>query len=323
MERYLVTGGAGFIGSHLARTLAEAGKLVRVFDDFSSGRMDNLAGLSGEVAAHIEVMRGDLRDAEAVRAAAAGVDVIFHEGAIASVPRSVVEPETTLDVNVKGLLHVLEAARHADVRRVVIASSSAIYGDTPTLPLRESMPPRPFSPYAAHKLMDEHLCAVYARLYGIETVALRYFNVFGPRQDPNSEYAAVIPRFVAKLRAGARPIVYGDGEQTRDFIHISDVVRANLLAASVAGAAGGVFNIGSGERISLNHLLGIAGELLGVEPQPDYQPPRAGDIHDSVADITQAHEALGFAPQMPFRAGLADLLGAVPAPATLSDEPHL
>ncbi len=310
MERYLVTGGAGFIGSHLARALAEAGKQVRVFDDFSSGRMDNLAGVSADAATNIEIVRGDLRDAEAVRAAAAGVEVIFHEGAIASVPRSVVEPETTLDVNVKGLLHVLEAARQAGVRRVVIASSSAIYGDTPTLPLRESMPPRPLSPYAAHKLMDEHLCAVYARLYGLETVALRYFNVFGPRQDPNSEYAAVIPRFAAKLRAGERPTVYGDGEQTRDFIHISDVVRANLLAASVAGAAGGVFNIGSGERISLNHLLRIAGELFGVEPQPDYQPPRAGDIHDSVADISQAREALGFAPQMPFRAGLADLLRA-------------
>ncbi|HEY7850424.1 MAG TPA: SDR family NAD(P)-dependent oxidoreductase, partial [Ktedonobacterales bacterium] len=216
MERYLVTGGAGFIGSHLALTLAEAGQPVRVFDDFSSGRAANLASASVAASARLEIVRGDLRDAEAVRAAAAGVDVIFHEGAIASVPRSLVEPATTLDVNVKGLLHVLEAARQTGVRRIVIASSSAIYGDTATLPLREDLPPRPLSPYAAHKLADEQLCAVYARLYGLETVALRYFNVYGPRQDPHSEYAAVIPRFVAKLRAGERPIVYGDGEQTRD-----------------------------------------------------------------------------------------------------------
>ncbi len=313
-ERYLVTGGAGFIGSHLALALAEAGAQARVFDDFSTGRVENLAAASPDAASRIEVMRGDLRDAEAVRAAAAGVDVIFHEGAIASVPRSLVEPELTLDVNVKGLLHVLEAARQAGTRRVIIASSSAIYGDTPTLPLREDLAPRPLSPYAAHKLSDEFLCAVYGRLYGLETVALRYFNVFGPRQDPNSEYAAVIPRFVARLRAGERPIVYGDGAQTRDFIHIRDVVRANLLAATVAQAAGGVFNIGGGQRISLNQVLAVASELLGAEARPDYQPARAGDIHDSVADITQARATLGFAPQVSFREGLADLLLAT-APA--------
>lgn len=303
-DRYLVTGGAGFIGSHIARTLAAAGKQVRIFDDFSSGRRENL----GSDAERIEIVRGDLRDAEAMRAAAAGVDVIFHEAAVASVPRSVAEPEFTLDVNVKGAQHVLEAARQQGVRRVVIASSSAVYGDTPILPLSETAPPRPLSPYAAHKLMDEHLCAVYGHLYGLETVALRYFNVFGPRQDPNSEYSAVIPRFVAKLRAGERPIVYGDGEQTRDFIHISDVVRANLLAASSERAAGGVFNIGSGERISLNQVLAAAADLLGADPHPDYQPPRAGDIRESVSDITNARETLGFSPQMSFRAGLADLL---------------
>lgn len=304
VKRYLVTGGAGFIGSHLALALAAEGQQVRVFDDFSTGRLENLA----EGAGSIEIVRGDLRDAEAVHTATTGVDVIFHEGAIASVPRSLVEPEMALDVNIKGLLNVLEAARQTCVRRVVIASSSAIYGDTPTMPLRESLPPRPLSPYAAHKLCDEQLCAVYGRLYGLETVALRYFNVFGPRQDPNSEYAAVIPRFVAKLRAGERPIVYGDGEQTRDFIHISDVVQANLLAATVEQAVGGVFNIGGGERISLNQVLALAADCLGVTPQPDYLPPRAGDIHDSVADITQARNTLGFTPQMPFQEGLANLL---------------
>ncbi len=309
-ERYLVTGGAGFIGSHLALTLAASGAHVRVFDDFSTGRRENLSGDSERAAANIEVTAGDLRDAEAITLAARNVDVIFHEGAIASVPRSVAEPETTLDVNVKGTLNVLEAARRAGVRRVVIASSSAIYGDTPTLPLSERMPPRPMSPYAAHKLCDEQLCEVYGRLYGLETVALRYFNVFGPRQDPNSEYSAVIPRFVAKLLAGERPIVYGDGEQIRDFIHISDVVRANLLAARLPEAAGGVYNIGGGERISLNRLLAIASDLLGKDADPDYQAPRPGDIRDSVADISRAREALGFSPAMSFRDGLADLLHA-------------
>lgn len=309
-ERYLVTGGAGFIGSHIALTLAASGARVRVLDDFSSGRRENLCDASEQTAANIEVICGDLRDAEAVALAARDVDAIFHEGAIASVPRSVAEPETTLDVNIKGTLNVLEGARHAGVRRVVIASSSAIYGDTPTLPLSERMPPRPMSPYAAHKLCAEQLCEVYGRLYGLETVALRYFNVFGPRQDPNSEYSAVIPRFAAKLRAGERPIVFGDGEQTRDFIHISDVVRANLLAARVPEAAGGVYNIGGGERISLNQLLAIASDLLGKDARPDYQAPRPGDIRDSVADISRAREALGFSPSMPFRDGLANLLRA-------------
>ena len=307
--RYLVTGGAGFIGSHLALALAAAGQQVRVFDDFSSGRLEHLAGADA-LPGVVEIVRGDLRDAEAVRAAAAGVEVIFHEGAIASVPRSLVEPTTTLDVNVKGLLNTLEAARSGSARRVVIASSSAIYGDTRDLPLSECLTPRPLSPYAAHKLCDEQLCAVYGRLYGLETVALRYFNVFGPRQDPNSEYSAVIPRFVARLRAGQRPTIYGDGEQTRDFIHISDVVRANLLAASATGAVGGVYNIGSGQGASLKQVLAVAGDLLGVQPQPDYQPPRAGDIRDSVADISLARAELGFIPQVTFRDGLADLLRA-------------
>ena len=303
-QRYLVTGGAGFIGSHIAVALAKAGHQVRVLDDFSSGGEHNLA----DAPSGIKIIRGDLRDAQAVRAAAAGVDVIFHEGAVASVPRSLVEPETTLDVNVKGTVNVLEAARAQGVRRVVIASSSAIYGDTPTLPLNESMSPRPMSPYAAHKLMGEQMCDVYRRLYGLETVALRYFNVFGPRQDPNSEYSAVIPRFVAKLRKGEQPIIFGDGEQTRDFVHISDVVQANLLAATVQQAVGGVFNIGGGQRISLNAVLHTASEVLGKPAHPEYREARAGDIRDSVADITRARDVLGFAPQVTFRDGLAGLL---------------
>lgn len=306
---YLVTGGAGFIGSHIALSLAAAGERVRVFDNFTSGSAFNLAGAPA-ASPRVEVVEGDLRDAVAVHSATKGVAVIFHEGAIASVPRSLAEPVYTLDVNVKGTLNVLEAARLQGVRRVVIASSSAVYGDTSTMPLRESMPPRPLSPYAAHKLSDEYLCAVYTRLYGLETVALRYFNVFGPRQDPNSEYAAVIPRFVAKLRAGEAPIVFGDGEQTRDFIHVSDVVRANLLAASVKEAVGGVFNIGGGERVSLNQALRIAGEALGVAVQPDYREARAGDVRDSVADISLAREVLGFTPSVSFQEGLTALLRA-------------
>ncbi|HEX8982426.1 MAG TPA: SDR family oxidoreductase [Ktedonobacterales bacterium] len=303
-ERYLVTGGAGFIGSHIARELVARGERVRVLDDFSSGKEENLT----DALDHVELIRGDIRDSRTVHAAVEGVSVIFHEAAIASVQRSLDDPEMTLDVNVKGMNLVLEAARKHGARRVVIASSSAIYGDTPTFPLNESMPPRPLSPYAAHKLSDEYLCTVYQRLYGLETVALRYFNVFGPGQDPNSDYGAVIPRFVTRLRAGQRPIVFGDGEQTRDFIHVSDIVRANLIAASSANAAGGVFNIGGGQRISLNQVLAIASETLGAPADADYQPPREGDIRDSVADITRARDVLGFSPQISFRDGLASLL---------------
>ncbi|HEX8996769.1 MAG TPA: SDR family oxidoreductase [Ktedonobacterales bacterium] len=316
-RRFLVTGGAGFIGSHIAVTLANAGHQVRVLDDFSTGYERNLADVTDEARGRFTVLRGDLRDAQTVRDAVEGVDVIFHEGAVASVPRSLAEPEVTLDVNVHGTLNVLEAARVHGVRRVVIASSSAIYGDTPTLPLSESMAPRPLSPYAVHKLTGEHFCSIYGSLYGLETVALRYFNVYGPRQDPNSEYAAVIPRFVERLRAGEPPIVFGDGEQTRDFVYVGDVVRANLLAATVERAAGGVFNVASGQRTSLNQVLRIASELLGGEARPEYREARIGDVRDSVADITLARDVLGFAPQVEFADGLASLLAGRATAATL------
>lgn len=305
--RYLVTGGAGFIGSHIAQTLLDQGQAVRVFDNLSTGREGNLAVLAGRA----EVIDGDLRDLAAVRAAVEGVEVVFHEAAIASVPSSVADPLGSLEVNVTGTQHVLLAARDAGARRVVFASSSAIYGDTPCLPSEESQRPDPLSPYALHKLTGEYLCRLFTRLYGLETVALRYFNVFGPRQDPASEYAAVIPRFLTALAEGRRPTVFGDGEQTRDFIYIENVVRANLLAAEAPNAVGEVINIGSGERMSLKEFLGIAGELLGVTVQAEYGEPRAGDVRDSCASIERARSLLGYAPAVSFREGLARTLAAL------------
>ncbi len=308
--RYLVTGGAGFIGSHIAQTLLEQGQEVRVFDDFSSGRESNLAVLKGRA----EVVRGDVRDLAAVRAAVAGVEVVFHQAAVASVAQSVADPLGSLEVNVTGTQHVLLAARDAGARRVVYASSSAIYGDAPVLPKEERMSPDPLSPYALHKLTGEYLCRLFTRLYGLETVALRYFNVFGPRQNPNSDYAAVIPRFLTALLAGQRPVVFGDGEQTRDFVYIADVVRANLLAAAASQAVGETINIGSGEQHSLHDLLDVAGELLEVAVQPEYREARAGDVRDSLASIERAKSLLGYMPAVGFRKGLALTLEALGSP---------
>jgi nucleoside-diphosphate-sugar epimerase len=305
--QYLVTGGAGFIGSHLAQTLVERGKAVRIFDDFSTGKESHITPFAGRV----EIIRGDLRDLARVRAAVAGVEVVFHQAALASVPRSIADPLTTLETNVNGTHHVLLAARDANVRRVVYASSSSVYGNTPTLPKHEMMPPSPMSPYALHKLTGEHLCRLYSQVYGLETVALRYFNVFGPRQDPASPYAAVIPRFLQALLAGQPPIVFGDGTQTRDFTYIANVVGANLLAAEATEAVGQAINIGCGERISLNELLRQAGELLGKPVEAEYRAPRAGDIHDSLADIHLARHLLGYEPTVRFADGLAQTLKAL------------
>jgi nucleoside-diphosphate-sugar epimerase len=307
--RYLVTGGAGFIGSHIAQTLLGRGESVRVLDNRSTGRDENLAALAGRA----EIIEGDVRDLATVRAAVAGVEVVFHEAAIASVPWSVADPLMTLEVNVTGTQHVLLAARDARVRRVVCASSSAVYGDAPELPKREDMPPCLLSPYALHKLTSESLCALFTRLYGLETVALRYFNVYGPRQDPASEYAAVIPRFLETLLQGGRPTVFGDGEQTRDFTYIADVVEANLLAATAPAAVSAAVNIGRGERISLNSILRTMCELLGVAVAPEYGPPRAGDVRDSQADISLARRLLGYDPVVPLAEGLARTLDALQA----------
>ena len=297
---YLVTGGAGFIGSHLTARLVSDGERVRIFDNFSTGSRDNLAAIAGD----IEVIEGDLRDEAAVRRATDGVAVIFHQAADPSVPRSIIDPRTTYDVNVTGTLNVLLAARDAGCRRVVFASSCAVYGNDPVLPKHEGMAAAPASPYASSKLAGEELCAVFSRAYGLETVALRYFNVFGPRQDPNSPYAAVIPRFLDALRRGESPVVYGDGEQTRDFIPVVSVVEANLRAAEAQGVAGRVFNVASGRPVSLNELLGKLAALLGVEVSAIYEPERAGDIRHSAADVCIAQTVLGFEAQVSLEEGL-------------------
>lgn len=311
---YLVTGGAGFIGSHIAEALLERGEHVRVFDNMLTGRDINLAALGGRA----EYIQGDLRDRAALEAAMKGVEVVFHQGAIASVPSSIADPVGSLEINVNGTQNVLLAARAMGVRRVVYASSSAVYGDEPTLPKRENLPTNTLSPYAVQKLTGELLCDVFTRIYGLETVALRYFNVFGPRQNPASEYAAVVPRFLTMLLEGKRPVVYGDGEQTRDFVYIANVVQANLRAAVSSAAVGRALNIGCGERISLNEVLRLAGELLGIKVEAEYREARPGDVRDSIADISLAQELLGYQPEIPFRTGLARTLEALRSPLKLA-----
>jgi nucleoside-diphosphate-sugar epimerase len=305
--RYLVTGGAGFIGSHIAQALLDQGETVRVFDNLATGRETNLTALRGNA----QFVRGDLRDFDAVRAAVKGVEVVFHQGALASVPRSIADPITSLETNINGTQNVLITARDAGVRRVVYASSSSVYGNTPTLPKREDMPTNPMSPYAVQKLTGELLCRVFTQIYGLETVALRYFNVFGPRQDPTSQYAAVIPRFLTALIEKRCPIVFGDGEQTRDFTYIANVVQANLLAATSPEAIGHAMNIGCGEQISLNTVLRLARELLNVTIDVEYREPRPGDVRNSLADISLAQRLLGYKPTVGFREGLARTLDAL------------
>jgi nucleoside-diphosphate-sugar epimerase len=302
LERCLVTGGAGFIGSHIAQTLLERGVRVCVLDNLSGGRRENLELLER---AGAEILVGDVRQPDDVRRAMRNVDLVFHHAAIASVQFSIDDPAAALETNLVGTQNVLLAARGGSVRRIIYASSAAVYGDSLALPKLEDMQPEPLSPYALHKLAGEGLCHLFTRLYGLETVALRYFNVFGPRQDPNSDYAAVIPRFVRALVDGARPSVYGDGTQTRDFVYIADVVEANLLAAEAPRVAGSVINVGRGERVSLLALLATTGELLGVSVAPRFEAPRPGDIHDSVADISRARRLLSYVPRVDFREGLA------------------
>ncbi len=308
--RYLITGGAGFIGSHIAQALLDSGESVRILDNLATGKETNLAALGGRA----RFTQGDLRDYDTVRAAMEGVEVVFHQGALASVPRSIADPVASLETNINGTQNVLLAARDAGVRRVVYASSSSVYGNTPTLPKREDMSPHPMSPYAVQKLTGELLCGVFTRIYGLETVALRYFNVFGPRQDPLSEYAAVIPRFLTALIEKRHPIVFGDGEQTRDFTYITNVVRANLLAASSPAAVGYAMNIGCGQQVSLNTVLRLARELLGVTVNAEYREPRPGDVRDSLADISLAQRLLGYEPTVSFREGLMHTLDALSRP---------
>ena len=297
---YLVTGGAGFIGSNLVRHLAAEQRRVRVLDDFSAGKRENLAGL-----AVVEVVEGSLVHLETVRRALVGVDYVLHQAAVASVPRSVEEPLGTHEANLTGTLNLLVAAKEAGVKRVVLAASSSVYGDEETLPKLEEMAPEPLSPYAVQKYAGELYGRVFAGVYGLSTVSLRYFNIFGPYQDPASEYAAVIPRFIQAMLRGERPVIFGDGEQSRDFTYIDNAVRANLLACHGEQVGRGeVFNIACGARYTLKVLVEELNAILGTALQPRFAAPRPGDVRHSQADIRRAREQLGYRVEVDFREGL-------------------
>jgi nucleoside-diphosphate-sugar epimerase len=302
---YLVTGGAGFIGSNLVAALLQRGDSVCVLDDFSTGRHENLAFVESSGAGHrFRLVEGDMRSMEVVRDAMAGAEYVLHQAALGSVPKSIADPLTTHDVNLNGHMNVLIAARDAGVKRLVCAGSSSSYGDTPTLPKVESMPAKPLSPYAVTKYAQEAYCQVFTRVYGLETVVLRYFNIYGPHQDPYSQYAAVIPLFVKALLDGRPPTIHGDGLQTRDFTFIEDCIQANLRACEAPGAAGEVFNVATGSRVTLLDLYALLCELLGKEIPPVHGPERAGDIKHSLADIGKAQAVLGYDPVYDIRSGL-------------------
>jgi UDP-glucose 4-epimerase len=299
-RRVLVTGGAGFIGSHLVRALLERGDAVRVLDNFSTGNRANLQGLEGEV----EVIEGELRSYERVHRAVRGCELVFHQGALPSVPRSLQDPLTTTAVNVEGTLNVLLAARDEGVRRVVFASSSSVYGNQDSLPLSEQARPDPISPYGVAKLAAERFCVSFSRVYPLETVALRYFNVFGPRQDPRSEYAAVVPRFISEAAAGRPVPIYGDGEQRRDFTYVANVVEANLLAAEAPDGNGAVLNIATGQSVSVNELAEAVARTLGRTVERRHLPPRPGEVRASWADVSAARALLGWRPRVGLEEGL-------------------
>ena len=309
-DKYLVTGGAGFIGSNVVDELLRRGYLVRVIDNFSTGRRSNLDHLRGEV----EIVEGDIRSYERVHNAVRGVDYVIHEAALPSVPRSVQDPLTTNDVNVTGTLNVLLSARDEGVKRVVFASSSSVYGANPALPKLEDLQPMPLSPYGVAKLAGEQYCMAFFHVYGLETVPLRYFNVFGPRQDPASEYSAVIPRFMRMMHAGQAPTVFGDGMQTRDFTHVSNVVQATCDAAMREGAAGEIMNVAYGRSHTLRDLVAIMATALGCQVGPVYAPARAGDVRDSYADVTKARELLGYEPLVSLEDGIRSMAESVVPP---------
>jgi UDP-glucose 4-epimerase len=299
--QYVVTGGAGFIGSHIVEELSGSHRVI-VIDNFSSGKSENLDGLPDS----IEVVKGSITDLPLLQKTFETVDGIFHQGAIASVSHSVYNPLATHEANITGTLNVLLAARDCGVKKVVFASTSAVYGNDPVLPKREKMVPAPLSPYAISKLTGELYCNIFSDLYDLKTASLRYFNVFGPRQDPNSDYAAVIPKFITRLLNNEAPIIYGDGKQTRDFIYVKDVVRANILA--MESPVTGILNIGSGQKINLNELARILAGLTRARLLPIYENARSGDIRDSVADVSHARQSLGFVPQFTLEAGLVDTI---------------
>jgi len=297
----LVTGGAGFIGSHLVAALAQRGARVRIIDDLSTGRRENLEGIKGD----IDFIQASLVDMAATRRILEDVEIVFHEAAIPSVPRSVDNPLETHDASVNATFSLLLAARDRKVRRVIYAASSSAYGDQPELPKYEDMRPEPLSPYAVAKLVGEYYCRVFTRVYGLETVCLRYFNVFGPRQDPTSQYSGVISRFVTALIEGQRPVIYGDGEQSRDFTYVSNVVDANMRAAESARAVGQVINVGNGVRVTLNNLFSRLKSLTGqYNIEAEYQDARQGDVRHSLADISRARDLLGYEPHVDLEEGL-------------------
>lgn len=299
---YLVTGGAGFIGSNIVRELLKQGQTVRVLDNFATGKRENILPLMKDP--QLTMIEGDLRSFHIVRAAVKGVDYILHQGALPSVPRSINDPITSNDVNILGMLNILEAAKEFGVKRVVCASSSSIYGNSESLPKVETMPVKPMSPYALTKYAQERYCQIFYQLYGLETVALRYFNVFGPNQDPTSQYSAVIPKFIKLIQQDKQPIIYGDGSQSRDFTFVENNVWANIQACIAPKAAGEVINIACGERYTLLDLVQMINEILGKNVEPRFEPDRAGDVKHSLADISKAKKLLGYQVKADFRAGL-------------------
>lgn len=302
MYKYLVTGGAGFIGSHIAGELVHRGHSVRIVDNFSTGKKDNIAPFLEK----IDLIEGDIKDFEVCHQAAKDMDFVLHQAALTSVPRSIEDPLLTNEVNITGTLNLLLAARDAGVQRFVLASSAAVYGDNPGLPKKEDMEGFPLSPYAASKRMGELYCQVFNRAFGLSTVSLRYFNIFGPRQDPSSQYASVVPNFIGKMLKEEKPVVFGDGEQSRDFLYVSNVVEANILASQAREVSGEVFNIGSGERASVNSLAVKLNEVLDKEIKPTNEEPRPGDIKHSYADISKARKMLKYEPSVSFSEGLGE-----------------
>jgi UDP-glucose 4-epimerase len=302
MANVLVTGGAGFIGSNLTQALLERGHSVRILDDFSTGRRENL--IFDKEYASLEILEGDICELCTCQKAMNNIEYVFHQAALPSVQRSVEDPKTSNAVNAGGTLNILLAAREEGVKRLIYASSSSVYGDTPSLPKHEGMPPDPLSPYALQKYIGEQYCRLFYQLYGLETISLRYFNIFGPKQDPNSIYSAVIPKFIDALLQGRPPIIFGDGEQSRDFTYIENVVQANLLAMSVPSLRGETVNIACGERTSLNQLLNVLKKVLGSTLSPVYQDPRQGDVRHSLADIRKGKEILNYEPTVAVERGL-------------------
>ncbi|MFP4082681.1 MAG: SDR family oxidoreductase [Candidatus Aminicenantes bacterium] len=300
MERYLVTGGAGFIGSNIVEELLSKKEEVRVLDNFLTGKKENIAPFLDK----IEFMEGDIRDYKTCCQAVEGVNRVLHQAALPSVPRSIADPVLANDINIKGTLNLLLASRDKRVKRFVFASSSSVYGDDPALPKKETMPPRPLSPYALTKMVGEMYCRIFRQIYGLSTVSLRYFNIFGPRQDPFSQYAAVIPNFINKILHGERPVIFGDGRQSRDFTYVANVVEANILAAKSQKVTADVINVACGRRTTVNSLAARINRILKKDLKPSHAPPRPGDVKHSFADISRAKKELKYSPQVSFDQGL-------------------